>query len=302
MTEQTTHLMTQSEIHQLAKKEIPLKQRVKHTTVTTIIYICCCLMVVVCLLPLWLLFVDATRSTTEINQGMSLIPSGHLVINFNSLMSHDFPIMQAFFNSVLISFSSTALSLYFSTLTAYSFVAYRYKGQKAIWSIILILMMIPGQLSMIGFYKLVVDMGMYDTYWPLIIPAIAGPGAVFFFKQYFDANFSKELVEAARIDGSSEFRTFNLIVLPTLAPALATNAIFGIVSSWNNYMGPLMLLSSTEKYTFPMISQLLKTDRYNTDLGAMALAVFLTILPLLVVYACFSRFIIRGVAIGGGKE
>ena len=302
MTEQTTHLMTQSEIHQLAKKEIPLKQRIKHTTVTTIIYICCCLMVVVCLLPLWLLFVDATRSTTEINQGMSLIPSGHLVINFNSLMSHDFPIMQAFFNSVLISFSSTALSLYFSTLTAYSFVVYRYKGQKAIWSIILILMMIPGQLSMIGFYKLVVDMGMYDTYWPLIIPAIAGPGAVFFFKQYFDANFSKELVEAARIDGSSEFRTFNLIVLPTLAPALATNAIFGIVSSWNNYMGPLMLLSSTEKYTFPMISQLLKTDRYNTDLGAMALAVFLTILPLLVVYACFSRFIIRGVAIGGGKE
>ena len=302
MTEQTTHLMTQSEIHQLAKKEIPLKQRITPTTVTTIIYICCCLMVVVCLLPLWLLFVDATRSTTEINQGMSLIPSGHLVINFNSLMSHDFPIMQAFFNSVLISFSSTALSLYFSTLTAYSFVAYRYKGQKAIWSIILILMMIPGQLSMIGFYKLVVDMGMYDTYWPLIIPAIAGPGAVFFFKQYFDANFSKELVEAARIDGSSEFRTFNLIVLPTLAPALATNAIFGIVSSWNNYMGPLMLLSSTEKYTFPMISQLLKTDRYNTDLGAMALAVFLTILPLLVVYACFSRFIIRGVAIGGGKE
>ena len=302
MTEQTTHLMTQSEIHQLAKKEIPLKQRIKHTTVTTIIYICCCLMVVVCLLPLWLLFVDATRSTTEINQGMSLIPSGHLVINFNSLMSHDFPIMQAFFNSVLISFSSTALSLYFSTLTAYSFVAYRYKGQKAIWSIILILMMIPGQLSMIGFYKLVVDMGMYDTYWPLIIPAIAGPGAVFFFKQYFDANFSKELVEAARIDGSSEFRTFNLIVLPTLAPAIATNAIFGIVSAWNNYMGPLMILSSTEKYTFPMISQLLKTDRYNTDLGAMALAVFMTILPLLVVYACFSRFIIRGVAIGGGKE
>ena len=159
-----------------------------------------------------------------------------------------------------------------------------------------------GQLSMIGFYKLVVDLGMYDTYWPLIIPAIAGPGAVFFFKQYFDANFSKEMVEAARIDGSSEFRTFNLVVLPTLAPALATNAIFGIVSSWNNYMGPLMLISSTEKYTFPMISQLIKTDRYSTDLGAMALAVFLTILPLLVVYACFSRFIIRGVAIGGGKE
>lgn len=259
-------------------------------------------MALVCLLPLWLLFVDATRATTEINQGMSLIPSRYLITNFNSLIEYDMPLVSAFFNSVLISFCSTALSLYFSSLTAYAFVAYRYKGQKIVWSIILILMMIPGQLSMIGFYKLVVDLGMYDTYWPLIIPAIAGPGAVFFFKQYFDANFSKEMVEAARIDGSGEFRTFNLIVMPTLLPALATNAIMGVVSSWNNYMGPLMLISSTEKYTFPMISQLIKTDRYSTDLGAMALAVFLTILPLLIVYACFSRFIIRGVAIGGGKE
>lgn len=290
------------EIRVLARKNVPLGKRIKKYTVQAIIYICCVIMAVICLLPLWLLFVDATRSTQQINQGMSLIPSTYLAVNWASLMEHDFPIVQSFFNSVLISFSSTALSLYFSTLTAYSFVAYRYRGQKAIWSIILILMMIPGQLSMIGFYKLVVDLGMYDTYWPLIIPAIAGPGAVFFFKQYFDANFSKELVEAARIDGSGEFRTFNLIVLPTLAPAIATNAIFGIVGAWNNYMGPLMILSSTEKYTFPMISQLLKTDRYNTDLGAMALAVFMTILPLLIVYACFSRFIIRGVAIGGGKE
>ncbi len=294
--------LTEHQIHQLAKKQVPLQKRVKHVVVTTIIYILCILMAIVCLLPLWLLFVDATRATAEINQGMSLIPSKYLITNFNALIEYNMPLVSAFFNSVLISFCSTALSLYFSTLTAYSFVAYRYKGQKVAWSIILILMMIPGQLSMIGFYKLVVDFGMYDTYWPFIIPAIAGPGAVFFFKQYFDANFSKEMVEAARIDGSSEFRTFNLVVLPTLAPALATNAIFGIVSSWNNYMGPLMLISSTEKYTFPMISQLIKTDRYSTDLGAMALAVFLTILPLLVVYACFSRFIIRGVAIGGGKE
>ena len=298
----TPEVLTESQIHKLAKKQVPLKKRVKHTVVTTVIYICCVLMAIVCLLPLWLLFVDATRATTQINQGMSLVPSRYLITNFNSLIEYDMPLVSSFFNSVLISFCSTALSLYFSTLTAYSFVAYRYKGQKAVWSVILILMMIPGQLSMIGFYKLVVDLGMYDTYWPLIIPAIAGPGAVFFFKQYFDANFSKEMVEAARIDGSSEFRTFNLVVLPTLAPALATNAIFGIVSSWNNYMGPLMLISSTEKYTFPMISQLIKTDRYSTDLGAMALAVFLTILPLLIVYACFSRFIIRGVAIGGGKE
>lgn len=130
------------EIKVLARKNVPLGKRIKKHTVQTIIYICCVFMAIVCLLPLWLLFVDATRSTQQINQGMSLIPSTYLAVNWTSLMEHDFPIVQSFFNSVLISFSSTALSLYFSTLTAYSFVAYRYKGQKAIWSIILILMMI----------------------------------------------------------------------------------------------------------------------------------------------------------------
>ncbi|HIY96108.1 MAG TPA: carbohydrate ABC transporter permease [Candidatus Borkfalkia excrementigallinarum] len=293
---------TQAEIRREARRQVPLSQRIKHTAVQTVIYIFCTVMLLVCVLPIWLLFVDATRSTTEINQGMSLIPSGYFAMNWGTLMSKDFPLIQAFFNSIVISFSSTALSLYFSALTAYAFVAYRYRGQNVLYSIILMLMMIPGQLSMIGFYKLVVDLGLYDTYVPLIIPAIAAPGAVFFFKQYFNANFSKDIVEAARIDGANEFRIYNTMVIPSIIPAIATQAIFGIVGSWNNYMGPLMLITTTEKYTFPMIVQLLKTDRYNTDLGAMALGVFMTIVPLLVIYAIFSKVIINGVAIGGGKE
>ena len=293
---------TQAEIRREARRQVPLSQRIKHTAVQTVIYIFCTVMLLVCVLPIWLLFVDATRSTTEINQGMSLIPSGYFAMNWGTLMSKDFPLIQAFFNSIVISFSSTALSLYFSALTAYAFVAYRYRGQNVLYSIILMLMMIPGQLSMIGFYKLVVDLGLYDTYVPLIIPAIAAPGAVFFFKQYFNANFSKDIVEAARIDGANEFRIYSTMVIPSIIPAIATQAIFGIVGSWNNYMGPLMLITTTEKYTFPMIVQLLKTDRYNTDLGAMALGVFMTIVPLLVIYAIFSKVIINGVAIGGGKE
>ena len=229
---------TQAEIRREARRQVPLSQRIKHTAVQTVIYIFCTVMLLVCVLPIWLLFVDATRSTTEINQGMSLIPSGYFAMNWGTLMSKDFPLIQAFFNSIVISFSSTALSLYFSALTAYAFVAYRYRGQNVLYSIILMLMMIPGQLSMIGFYKLVVDLGLYDTYVPLIIPAIAAPGAVFFFKQYFNANFSKDIVEAARIDGANEFRIYNTMVIPSIIPAIATQAIFGIVGSWNNYMGP----------------------------------------------------------------
>ncbi len=289
-------------VRRAARRAIPLEKRIKHIIGQTAIYIFCIFMLLLCVMPLWLLFIDSTRSTSQINQGMSLLPSKYFFINWNTLMSKNFPLVRTFFNSVLISFSSTALCLYFSALTAYAFVTYRYKGQEVVYSIILMLMMIPGQLSMIGFYKLVVDMNLYDTYVPLIIPAIAAPGAVFFFKQYFNANFSKDIVEAARIDGAGEFRIYNTMVLPSIVPALATQAIFGIVSSWNNYMGPLMLLSSTEKFTFPMIVQLLKTDRYNTDLGAVSLGVFVTILPLLVIYSIFSKVIINGVAIGGGKE
>lgn len=256
----------------------------------------------VCLLPIWILFVNATRTTAAIQQGISFIPGDQLFININRLLDKGFPILRSFFNSVIISFSSTALCLYFSALTAFAFVMYDFKYKNVLFSIVLLIIMMPTQLSLIGFYQLVVDLGMYDTWWPLIIPSIASAATVFFLKQYMESNFSKSIVEAARIDGASEFGIFNRICIPMTMPALATMGIFGIVSSWNNYMGPLLILQSIENYTLPMLVELLKSDIYSTDLGAIYAGVFLTMLPLLVVYAFFAKKIVAGVALGGVKE
>ncbi len=257
---------------------------------------------IVCILPIWLLFVNATRSTEAIRQGISFIPGGQLISNIQALLEKGFPVLRSFFNSVFISFSSTALCLYFSALTAYAFVMYDFKYKNVLFSIVLIIIMMPGQLSLIGFYQLVVDLGLYDTYVTLIIPSIASAATVFFLKQYMESNFSRSIVESARIDGASEFAIFNKICIPMTMPALATMGIFGIVSSWNNYMGPLLILSDIDNYTLPMLVQLLTTDIYSTDLGAMYAGIFLTILPLLVVYAIFAKKIVAGVALGGVKE
>ncbi|MGN0822410.1 MAG: carbohydrate ABC transporter permease, partial [Candidatus Gallimonas sp.] len=213
-----------------------------------------------------------------------------------------FPIMSGMLNSFIIAMSSTVLCVYFSMLTAYGFVAYEFKAKKQLYGVILASMVVPSQLGMIGWYQLVVDLGMYNTWIPLILPSIAAPTTVFFLKQYLETSYSRDIVEAARIDGSGEFHTFNSIILPISVPALATMAIFSFVYSWNNYLGPIMILNSEELYTLPMLVQMLKTNIYATDYGLVYAGILLTILPLLIVYLAFSRFIIGGVAIGGVKE
>lgn len=283
-------------VHQ-SKKMTPIQ-----ISGSVIAFLICTFVALICLLPIYCLFVNATRSSHQILTGVSLLFGGNLITNFKSLFDADFPIFRAFLNSCIVSFSSTALCLYFSCLTAYVFRVYNFRFKKFLHSVIILLIIIPGQLGMIGFYRLVVDLGMLDTYWPLILPAIASASTVFFFEQYMKSNFSMDYVDAARVDGANEFQIFNLIALPILKPALATMGLFGVISSWNSYMGPLMFLSNQDLYTLPLLVSVLKTNVYSTDYGAMYLGIALTILPLMIVYAVFSKWIMDGIAMGGIKE
>jgi multiple sugar transport system permease protein len=249
-----------------------------------------------------MLFVNATRSTVQIQQGVAFFPSVHFLDNYNGLMKNGFMLYRAFFNSLFVSLSSTVIAIYFSALTAFGFFAYNFKFKKALFNIILLIIMLPGQLGMIGFYQFMLQIGLTDSYIPLIVPAVASAGTVFFLTQYLRSSFPLELVEATRIDGAHEFMIFNRIVLPIMSPALATMAIFGVVGSWNSYVMPLILISSKDKYTMPMLIQLLKTNIYATDYGAMFLGLFFTMLPLIIIYLLLSKYIIRGVAMGGIKE
>jgi multiple sugar transport system permease protein len=164
-------------------------------------------------------------------------------------------------------------------------------------------MMIPTQVSIVGFIKVCNLTHLYGSFLALIIPAIAAPTTVYFMKQYMETGLSVEIVEAARIDGSGELHTFNTIVLPLLKPAMATQAIFAFVASWNNLYTPSIILATKrQKQTMPMYVSSLKANDKERDWGQIYCGLFTTVLPLLVMYFCLSKYIIAGVALGGVKE
>lgn len=276
--------------------------KITRPLVKVILYTLLGFLFILAVLPIYLMLVNATRSTEEIQQGLSLLPSTQLMYNWNTLTNRGFNIIQGFINSCIVAFSATILSVYFSALTAYGFYMYEFKGKNWLWTIILVIIMIPPQLGLIGFYKFMAQLHLLDNYIPLIVPAIAAPSTVLFIRQYFKSILSKELVDAARIDGSSEFFTFNTIVLPITIPALATMAIFTFVGNWNNFITPYILISDRAKYTLPMLVQQLRTDIYRTEFGGVYLGIAITIVPILIFYAFMSKYIISGITMGGVKE
>ncbi len=271
-------------------------------TKRSMLYVLCTFLCILSLLPFWLMIVNATRNSQQIQGGVSLIPSTFLGQNWYILQAKNFNVLTGFKNSAIIAFGSTLLSVYFSALTAYGLTVYKFKGSKLLYAIILGIIMIPGQVTGTGFFMFMYRLEWTNSYLPLIIPAIASASTVFFFKQYLEANFQVSLVEAARIDGAGEFYTYNKIVMPIMVPAMATMGIMAVIGSWNNYLTPLMLLSDPTMKTLPMMVKELRGDIYRTEYGSIYLGLTLTALPLLIVYFCFSKYIIAGVAVGGVKE
>lgn len=268
----------------------------------TIIYVVCIALAVLSILPFWIMFVNATRSTPEIQSGISLLPSSHMMRNLQVLLDKSFDPIQGFLNSFIIASSATLCTVYFSSLAAYGLVTYSWKLRGPFFTFIMCVMMIPSQASAIGFYQFMYKLHWTNNFLPLILPAIAAPAVVFFMRQYLLATLSIEIVEAARVDGSGEFRTFNRIIMPLMMPAIATQAIFAFVANWNNLFMPLILLTQKEKYTMPIMVSLLRGDIYKMEFGSIYMGLALTALPLFVVYFLLSRYIIAGVALGGVKE
>ena len=272
------------------------------TALKIVIYVVCICLALLSILPFWIMIVNATRSTTQIQQhAISMIPSGYMMRNLSILLGKSFNPMVGFMNSLIISACSTGIAVYFSTMTAYGLVVYDWRLRRPFFSFIMAVMMIPAQVTMIGFYQMVYRIHMTNQLSMLILPALASPAMVFFMRQYMMPALSLEIVQAARIDGAGEFFIFNKIALPIMKPAIATQAIFSFVSSWNNLFTPLVLLTNKEKYTMPIMVSLLRGDIYKTEYGSVYLGLALTVLPLIIVYLLLSKYIIAGVALGGVK-
>ena len=266
------------------------------------IYVFLILLAILSVLPFWVMFMNGTRSTPEINaNSLGLLPSKYIKLNWDIVMSKSFDAMTGFVNSLIVSSGATVLSVYFSAMTAYSIVAYRWKLRRAFFTFIMAVLMVPSQIVSIGFYQMIYSVGLNNNFIPLILPAIASPAVVFYMKQYMEPALPLEIVQAARIDGAGEFFTFNRIVIPIMKPAIATQAIFAFVQKWNELFVPSVLLTETKKFTMPMMVSLLKGDIYKKELGSIYLGLSLTVLPLFIVYFLLSKYIIAGVALGSVK-
>lgn len=266
------------------------------------VYILLFSLLIITIVPIWILLVNSTRSTVEIQQGLGYLPSSHLLENYNILQGKGIKIFQGFKNSLFISLTSTILAVYFSFLAAYGIVVYDFKGKRLFYSFIILLVLIPMQLSIIGFYQFMSRLGLTDNYAALILPAIASAFAVFFGKQYLESVVIEELIDAARIDGAGELGIFHRIMLPIAVPGAFTLGIFVFIASWNNFFNAFILISSRDKYTLPMLIRTLRGDVYRTEYGAIYLGLAISIVPIIIFYIIFSRYIVSGIAMGSVKE
>ena len=257
-----------------------------------------------CLFFFYVLIINATRSHGDLQKGFSALPGKYFLENLKNVANDgSFPMFRGILNSVIVSSCSAALCTYFSSLTAYGLYAYEFKARKVAFTFIMAILVMPTQVTAMGFLRLVTKMGLYDSLLPLIIPSIASPAVFYFMYSYLQSSLPLSLVEAARIDGSGEFHTFNRIVLPIMKPAIAVQAIFTFVGSWNNYFVPALIIPSKSKMTVPiLIATLRGADYMNFDMGKIYMMITVAIVPIIVVYLLLSKYIIAGVTLGGVKE
>ena len=276
------------------------KAKLMLTISRIVVYAILIFLSILCLFSFYMLIINATRSNSDLQAGFKLLPSNYMLKNLvGAWTDASINIPRGMLNSFFVAASSALLTTYFSTLTAYGIHAYSFKLKNLAFTFIMAVMVIPTQVSAVGFYQMCVKLGWTNSYIPLIIPSIAAPVVFFYMKQYMESVLPMEIVDAARVDGSGEFYTFNRIILPMMKPALAVQMIFSFVTSWNNYFMPALILDKSEMKTVPlMIAQLRSADYSKFDMGKVYMFILLAILPVVIVYICLSKYIIKGVTAG----
>ena len=253
------------------------------------------------LLPFYMMFVMSTLSTNEIYSFPPIITFGtNLITNFKN-MSEMVNLPRAFFNSCIVTFSYTFLVLLFCSMGGYAFSVYDFPGKDKLFVILLLTMMVPSTAGIIPWFIMMSKFGWINNYLALIIPGCANAFGVFWMRQYCQNNVPRSLMEAARIDGCSEWVIFFKVIAPILKPAYASLGIMQFVNVWNEFMQALMILRKEKFYTLPLLLRSMVSDR-GTDYGAMMFTSTCAVLPLLIFFLCASRFFMDGLTAGAVKE
>ena len=275
-----------------------------HSGRTIWAYIVLIFLTFLCLFFFYILIINSTRNHFQIQRGFSFLPGKSFLKNLNNVLNDaNIPVLSGIKNSLIVSTMTAILATYFSAMTAYGLYAYKFKLKKPAFIFILLILVMPTQVTALGFVQLLTKMNLLATLYPLFLPSIASPAIFYFMYSYMQSSLPLELVEAARIDGSGEFHTFNHIVIPVMKPALAVQAIFAFVNAWNNYFLPALILSSNKKKTLPiLIAALRSADFLKFDMGKVYMLITIAIVPIIIVYILLSKYIVAGVTLGGVKE
>jgi len=209
----------------------------------------------------------------------------------------DIGVFKSLLNTFFVAISFTLLSLFFCALGGYGFAKYRFPGRNTLFAFLLATMIIPGAVTMVPLYVIIQKMGWINTFWPLIVPGAANAFGIFFMRQYI-STISDELLDAARIDGCSEFSTFSRVVLPIIAPGLVSLGLIFFMGAWNNYLGPLIYLKSPDKFTLPLfMMQMQGPPGFSAYREWMGVAV-VSVVPLLIIFLIFQRRFTEGITAG----
>ncbi|QOV18685.1 carbohydrate ABC transporter permease [Blautia liquoris] len=256
------------------------------------------LMTVVMFFPLYIVFVMGTYYSEDIFKGLPILPGNYLIENIKMVISKGY--FKAYFNSVLVSVCSVILSVLISCMIGFALAKYNFKLKKIIFGFIMAIMMIPGQIAMIGYMLEMRKMELLNTLLPLVFTWSAHPLGAFLMMQFISDGVPDELLESGRLDGCSEPGILFRIVVPCVKPGILTLAMLVFLSSWNNYILPVILINKQELFTIPLMINNL-SNSFRSDYGAIMCALAFSILPMIIIFSLCSKTFIKGIVAGAVK-
>ena len=273
-----------------------------HPVQTALLLIMFVILAALTLLPFYSIFLASLRPGKEIMRqgiGLNIDFSIMSLNNYTYLFSGETMYFTWFRNSFFITVVQTIITLIISAFVGYGFAMYDFKFKNILFTCVLVVMMIPMEIIMLPLYQLTIKIGLMDSMWGIILPFIAGPLPIFFFRQYL-SGISRDFLDAARVDGCNEYSIFARVFLPLMIPSIAAMGIFVGMNSWNNFLWPLIVLRSNYKITLPIGLNTLITPYGNNYDVLIAGAVF-SVIPVIVLFLFFQKYFIAGLTAGGVK-
>ena len=265
-----------------------------------VLYVVLIALALLTLFPFYWMFVLATHTQSSILSAPPPMWFGEfLERNYNTLIGR-LPFLRNIWNSVYIALMATVTTMFFSSLAGFAFAMYEFRFKRALFSLLITSLLIPPLLGIIPYYLIIQYLGWLNTPRALWVPAMASAFGIFLMRQYVASSMPRELLDAGRIDGASEFRIYWSIALPIIRPGLATLGMLTFIGSWNNFLGPLVVLNQRESYTIPVALRTLQ-GQIQTDWGAILTGTALAVLPLLIIFIFASKQVIEGLVAGSVK-